>query len=232
MTKMNRLEVDGVERFRSVKDRGGRGLLTYSNHVSLFDDPLIVANLVSGRYEAIRWVGADAINFFGSRAKSWLFTAGKCVPIIRGTGFDQRGIRFLADRLKQGDWVHFFPEGTRTRDRRGRLGDSCKPGIGLLIEQAKPLALPFYHVGMQDVLPVGAIMPRRGKTVRVMFGQPTDCDARYVERVGSTATGSISGRELWQALADATHCELRALEDAVTGADALPNADSGEQRRG
>lgn len=161
MTRMNRLEVEGIERLRSAQDRGDRGLLTYSNHVSLLDDPLIVANLVSPRYEALRWVGADAINFFGSRVKSWLFTAGKCVPVVRGTGLDQPGFRFLVDRLKQGDWVHIFPEGTRTRDSRGRLGYSCKPGIGLLIEQAKPLTLPFYHAGMQYVLPVGAIVPRR-----------------------------------------------------------------------
>jgi monolysocardiolipin acyltransferase len=221
MTRLNRLEVDGIERFRSVQDRGGRGLLTYSNHVSLFDDPLIVANLVSGRYEAIRWVGADAINFFGNRAKSWLFTAGKCVPIIRGTGLDQPGIWFLADRLKQGDWVHFFPEGTRTRDRRGHLGDSCKPGIGLLIEQAKPMTLPFYHAGMHDVLPVGAITPRRGNTVRVLFGQATDCDEQYVKGVATSRTGPISGRDLWQALADAAHSELLALEHAVAGASEL-----------
>lgn len=76
--------------------------------MSLFDAPLIVANLVSPRYEALRWVGADAINFFGSRVKSWLFTAGKCVPVVRGTGLDQPGFRFLVDRLKQGDWVHIF----------------------------------------------------------------------------------------------------------------------------
>jgi monolysocardiolipin acyltransferase len=224
MTRMNRLEVDGIERFRSLQDRGSRGLLTYSNHVSLFDDPLIVANLVPGRYEAIRWVGADAINFFGNPVKSWLFTAGKCVPIIRDTGLDQPGLRFLADRLKEGDWVHIFPEGTRTRDSRGRLGYSCKPGIGLLIEQAKPLTLPFYHLGMQDVLPVGAMMPRRGNTVRVLFGRVTDYDSRCVEAAAFPEAGPISGRELWQALANAAHRELRALEDAVTGAGALPSA--------
>jgi len=231
MTRMNTLEIDGIERFHSVQDRGGRGLLTYCNHVSLFDDPLIVANFVPRRYEAIRWVGADAINFFGNPAKSWLFTAGKCVPVIRGTGLDQPGMRFLVDRLKQGDWVHFFPEGTRTRDRRGRLGDSCKPGIGLLIEQAKPLTLPFYHTGMQDVLPVGAIMPRRGNTVRVLFGQVTDCDSRYIEGIASSEAGAISGPgDLWQALADVTHRDLRALEQALTGDTALPGAAS--RRRG
>ena len=230
MARMNRLEVDGIERFRSLQDRGGRGLLTYSNHASLFDDPLIVANLVSPRYEAIRWVGADAVNFFGNRAKSWLFTAGKCVPIIRDTGLDQPGLRFLAYRLKEGDWVHIFPEGTRTRDSRGRLGDACKPGIGLIIEQAKPLTLPFYHTGMQDVLPVGAIVPRRGNTVRVLFGQATDCDAHYLEGIASSRTGPLQGRELWQALADATHRELQALEHAVTGAGALSAGSVG--RRG
>jgi hypothetical protein len=41
--------------------------------------------------------------------------------------------------------------------------------------RAQPLALPFYHYGMHEVLGVGAKVPARGKTVRVLFGDPIDC---------------------------------------------------------
>jgi len=46
MTRMNRLEVQGRERFDAALQREGRGLLTVSNHVSLFDDPLLISNRV------------------------------------------------------------------------------------------------------------------------------------------------------------------------------------------
>jgi hypothetical protein len=42
--------------------------------------------------------------------------------------------------------------------------------------EARPIALPFYHYGMHQVLPVGAKFPARGKTVRVLFGEPFDCE--------------------------------------------------------
>ncbi len=77
MNTLNTLSVDGMERLESSRERGNRGLLTFSNHVALFDDPLILANLGLPDYDQIRWVAADAINFFGSPAKAWLFTAGR-----------------------------------------------------------------------------------------------------------------------------------------------------------
>jgi monolysocardiolipin acyltransferase len=176
MTRLNHLEIDGAHRFESLLDRDGRGLLTFSNHVSLFDDPLLPCNFGLPRYRDVRWVGADAINFFGSAAKAWLFTAGKAVPLIRGAGLDQPGFHFLRDRLAEGGWVHIFPEGGRTRDPQARMRPFLRAGIGHLMADARPVALPFYHYGMHEVLPVSAKLPARGRTVRVLFGEPIDCE--------------------------------------------------------
>lgn len=173
--RMNRLEVEGGERFDGLRERGGRGLLTFSNHVSMFDDPLLPCNLGLPKYSEVRWVAADALNFFGSPWKAWLFTAGKAVPIVRGAGMDQPGFRFLLERLKEGEWVHIFPEGKRTRKPVGMMADELKGGIGMLMAEAKPIALPFYHYGMHEVLPVGSLRPRRGKRVRLVFGEEIDC---------------------------------------------------------
>ena len=132
-------------------------------------------------YENVRWVGADAINFFGSAPKAWFFTAGRAAPIVRGGGINQPGMHLLRDRLLAGDWVHMFPEGGRTRDPEGRMMPEFKNGIGWLIAQAKPLVLPFYHYGMQSILPVGSSRPRSGKRVRVVFGEPMDCNAEWID---------------------------------------------------
>ncbi|HSP56222.1 MAG TPA: lysophospholipid acyltransferase family protein, partial [Dehalococcoidia bacterium] len=175
MRRMNRLDIEGVERFDDLHIRGARGLLTFSNHVSMFDDPLLLANLGLPKYSEVRWVAADALNFFGSPWKAWLFTAGKAVPVIRGAGINQPGLMFLLERLKAGEWVHIFPEGKRTRKPVGRMSDDLKSGIGMLMAEALPIALPFYHHGMHDILPVGSLRPRRGKRVRLVFGEPIDC---------------------------------------------------------
>jgi len=213
MTRMNTLEIEGMERFEQLRQDRGRGLLTYSNHVSLFDDPILVSNFSLPRYEEIRWTATDAINFFGSRPMAWLFTVGKGVPIVRGAGINQLGFHFLRDRLAEGAWVQIFPEGGRTRNPQALMAESFKSGIGRLMAEARPLVLPWYHYGMHEVLPVGAKLPRRGHTVRVVFGEPLDCDDAYVretaERAGDPA---LSGPPLWEALAAAAHDALRRLE--------------------
>jgi monolysocardiolipin acyltransferase len=185
-------------------DRGGRGLLTFSNHVSLFDDPLLPCNFGLPRYSDVRWVGADAINFFGSAPKAWLFTAGKAVPLVRGAGLDQPGFHFLRDRLRDGAWVHMFPEGGRTRDPEARMRPLLRPGIGHLMAEARPIALPFYHYGMHRVLPVGARLPRRGNTVRVVFGHPIDCE-QEVAKERTTRTLTTLAHEALTQLEAAVH---------------------------
>ncbi len=215
MTRLNRLTIEGRERFEAAMERGSRGLLTYSNHVSLFDDPLLVANIVSGPYSRVRWVGADAINFFGSRFKAWLFTAGRSVPIMRGAGLDQPGVDFLRDRLREGDWVHLLPEGGRTRNPEARIMSSFKAGIGMLIAETKPLALPFYHYGMHSVLPVGSVRPRAGNDVRMVFGDVADCNDDWLRSVAAHHDDAENGPGLWRAIAAETHETLARLERRV-----------------
>ena len=213
---MNRLDVEGRENLDVVQSRGGRGLLTFSNHVSLFDDPLLTSNFISGSYKRVRWVGADALNFFGTAFKAWLFTAGKAAPIVRGGGIDQPGMHLLRERLIAGDWVHMFPEGGRTRDPEARLGGNFKPGVGWLIAETHPVALPFYHLGMQRVLPVGSSRPRSGHRVRVLFGAPLDCTSGWADQVCASRAGDTTdGPRLWDSLAAELHDVLAAMERAV-----------------
>jgi 1-acyl-sn-glycerol-3-phosphate acyltransferase len=219
---MNRLDVEGREHLEAMRARTGRGLLTFSNHVSLFDDPLITSNFVQGPYRKVRWVGADALNFFGSPMKAWFFTAGKCAPIVRGGGIDQPAMNLLRDRLLAGDWVHMFPEGGRTRDAEAKLAPEFKPGIGWLIAQAKPLALPFYHSGMQEVLPVASTRPRTGHRVRVVFGAPIDCDERWIDDVCRRRLGDrTDGPRLWDGIAEELRDVLGEMEREIHPAFAV-----------
>ena len=216
MRRMNRLEIEGVERFDALHDRGARGLLTFSNHVSMFDDPLLLANLGLPKYSDIRWVAADALNFFGSPWKAWLFKAGKAVPVVRGGGVDQPGLLFLLERLKAGEWVHVFPEGKRTRKPVGLMADELRSGIGMLMAEALPIALPFYHHGMHEVLPVGSLRPRRGKRVRLVFGEAIDC-AELAVGEGARRLPGVMTRTAHDALQE---LERRVHPDAQTTREA------------
>ncbi len=214
MGRLNTLTIEGRERLDALSDRDGRGLLTFSNHVSMFDDPLLTANFTSGRYGDIRWVASDAINFFGSWWKAWVFTAGKCVPVVRGAGMGQDGFYFLRGRLADGAWVHIFPEGGRTRDAQALMRTPFKSGIGRLIDEGHPIALPFYHYGMQDVLPVGSVRPRAGNRVTLRFGEATVCDEAFVDDL-TRGVDAGDERRRWQTIANWAYAQLRPLELAV-----------------
>jgi monolysocardiolipin acyltransferase len=212
MRRMNTLTIDGRERFDGLAQRGRSGLLTFSNHVSMFDDPLVTANFTSAKYDDIRWVASDAINFFGSMWKAWIFTAGKCVPVVRGGGVAQDGFFFLRDRLAEGAWVHVFPEGGRTRDAHAVMRQPFRLGIGRLIDETHPIALPLYHYGMQNVWPIGSVRPRSGHQVRVLFGEATACDDAFLTDVSE---GSTDDRARWEQIATWAYSELRSLERQV-----------------
>ena len=151
LSKLNRLQFEGRARWDHLfgedgsvfRRADGRGLLSFSNHVSLFDDPLLISNLGATQYKNVRWIAADHINFFGNRLKGLIYSGGKCVPIMRGGGLNQPGFDFLINRLKLGEWVHIFPEGGRTRDPMHLLQLPLKLGIGKLICEANPVVMPF-----------------------------------------------------------------------------------------
>ena len=192
---LNRVVLHGAERFEQAR-RSERGLLTFSNHVSLFDDPLLTACFSRARFRDVRWIAADALNFFGDPLRAALFNTGRAVPIVRGVGVEQPGMRFLTQRLRAGDWVHVFPEGGRTRDPQADLRRPFKQGMAHLIHSAHPLLLPFRHRGMHDVLPIGARLPRTGRPVDVRFGAITDSRetlaAQDVEAITRWAEDTLS----------------------------------------
>ena len=212
MQVMNRIRFEDRHHWDEAFGNRPRGLLSFSNHVSLFDDPFLISCLGELHYRNIRWIPADHINFFGNAAKGWLFSCGKCIPIIRGGGLDQPGFAFLRERLLDGDWVHIFPEGGRTRDRTEGLKLPFKSGIGRLMVEARPKVLPFVHRGMSQVLPIGARLPRSGHEVRVRFGQATQVSTEWVDRM-TEQTSDL--RESWRLATTWAERELQELQRSM-----------------
>lgn len=215
--RLNHLSFKDKERwdnlFTSVQDAktgsSARGILSFSNHVSLFDDPLLISSLGITDFKKVRWIAADHINFFGNRLKGLIYSGGKCVPIIRGGGLKQPGFDFLIDRLKQGDWVHIFPEGGRSREENHRLQLPLKIGIGKIISEAKPIVMPFYHYGMHNVMPIGSTLPKLNQRVTVQFGYPTTIDQDWL---ASYTEMNTSPYEVWQNITLWVRNELLELE--------------------
>ena len=92
---------------------GSGGVLVVSNHQSHFDPPLVGI----GCPRRLNYVARDTL--FGFAPFGWLIHSVGAIPIDR-EGMGLGGIKESLKRLKRGEMVLIFPEGTRTRRRRGR----------------------------------------------------------------------------------------------------------------
>lgn len=207
-----------------------RGLLTFSNHQSVMDDPFLLASILPSRIllnpDIMRW-GLCSIDIcFQNALVSRTLRLGKAMPIQRRGGISQSFLRTAADKLSNGDWVHIFPEG---RIRQYGMG-YAKRGVGKLLamtfeaHRGLPLVLPMYHEGIEQVMPQGpqsnelqCSVPKVGKQMFVMAGEPLDLTHIFQRLMpactaaGGTAKDASPCLRLYEEVADAMAVTMRLL---------------------
>lgn len=221
------VDVVDLEKLRSVtlSDRGGRGLVTVCNHHSTFDDPGLVSLIIPFRVRAQSQkmrVGVCSEELcFANPLTGTFIGLGNGLPIQRGGSIHQKAIADLGKRLAKGGWVHIFPEGrvwqeggSPLRDAEGKWcspSGRCTPpykkvgpfkwGVGKVIANSEtlPVVVPFYHSGMDKVMPQDSnnqllsTMPSVGKKITVQIGDPIDC-APLVRRYHEEAAKRAAAR--------------------------------------
>jgi monolysocardiolipin acyltransferase len=183
MNGLNRVQVYGLEKLHSalLERPKGKPLLTVSNHVASMDDPLVIASLLPPHVlldaRNLRWTLCATDRCFKNPVTSAFFRSVKVLPVSRGDGIYQEGMDTALSKLNNGGWVHIFPEGSRSRDGGKTMG-SCKRGVArfVLDGDSMPIVIPFVHTGMQEIMPIGASIPRIGKMVTVIVGDPIKFD--------------------------------------------------------
>jgi 1-acyl-sn-glycerol-3-phosphate acyltransferase len=150
------MRVEGRERIPSSGP-----VLVCSNHQSHFDPVLV--GLCSDR--PMNYLARESLfRIPGFRQLIELYDA---IPLDRdGTGL--AGLKETLRRLKRGEMVLVFPEGTRTHD--GELGP-LKPGFLTLARRAQAAVLPVGIDGAFDALPRHHCCPRLAR-ICVSLGEP------------------------------------------------------------
>jgi 1-acyl-sn-glycerol-3-phosphate acyltransferase len=147
--------------------------LVLSNHQSHFD-PVLIGLACDRR---LNYLARKTL--FGFPPFRWLIQSLDAIPIHRD-GLGLEGLKETLRRLKRGEMVLIFPEGTRTRS--GEMG-AVKPGFSALAMRADAWLVPVAIEGAFDAWP-----PRRRfpgvATIHIQFGEPiAGAEARgYGER--------------------------------------------------
>jgi 1-acyl-sn-glycerol-3-phosphate acyltransferase len=134
-----------------------------ANHLSTIDIwAVLVAIPVPFRFIAKKQLGR--IPLFG-----WAMRAGRFIFIDRQNPVAARkSIEEAANRVRAGQSVVIFPEGTRSRD--GRLGAFKQGGFHLALDSGAAI-VPVAIRGSRDLMPAGRMSIRPG-TVSIEIGEP------------------------------------------------------------
>lgn len=149
------LRVEGREHWPEA----GGGLIC-SNHQSMFDPPLV--GLTCPR--RMNYLARDTL--FRVPGLKQLITFLDAIPIDREGG-GLAGLKETLKRLKAGELVLIFPEGTRTRDGQVAL---LKPGFISVARRSRVPLIPVGLDGAYQVWPRTSPLPRLGH-VAVAIGE-------------------------------------------------------------
>jgi 1-acyl-sn-glycerol-3-phosphate acyltransferase len=141
------------------------GVLIAANHASYLDIPILGCALPRrasfiGRMDLFAGIVGSILRYLG-----W-------IPIRRGQ-VDRKAFDEAVRRLKAGQLVVIYPEGSRSQDGRLQL---AKPGVGMMAAAAGCPVVPALLDGTYDALPPDAKWIRF-RPIRVAFGKAMDFSA-------------------------------------------------------
>lgn len=137
--------------------------LIVANHQSYYDPPLIGCPM---HRRMITFLARASLA--GAPLAGPLIRRLNTVPIRDNEG-DIRAIRDIIERLKNGEAVVIFPEGSRTFD--GRM-QPFREGAALILRKANCPVIPVAVEGGFDAFPRTRSRPRLGVRLCVLYGEP------------------------------------------------------------
>lgn len=132
-----------------------------SNHQS-FLDPILISYSLSRH---MNFMARDTL--FRSKYFARLISSVYAFPVKRGTA-DLAAIKEAMRRLKNGEQVVLFAEGTRTED--GKIG-KILPGVAMLSQRTAEWTVPVVIDGAFECWPRHQALPGLG-SIAVQYGRP------------------------------------------------------------
>ena len=193
-TVLFRLQVTGQQHIPKTG-----GVLIAANHASYLDIPVVGCGLP----RQASYIGR--MDLFPGPV-GWLMRYLGWIP-IRRERVDRGGFEEAITRIKAGEVVVMYPEGSRTEDGRLQPG---KPGVGMIVAATGCPVVPAYLGGTFDVLPPGARWIRL-QPMRVIYGEPMTFSTLLNER-GDERTK----KELYQRISQEIMGRIAALEGVAS----------------
>jgi 1-acyl-sn-glycerol-3-phosphate acyltransferase len=156
-----KLEVIGQENI--PKDK--KGYIIFCNHRSMLDIP---ATALATK-KPLSWVAKAALG----RIPVFGWVLKRIHMLVEREGGSEAARKMISEaseRLKDGEIMAIFPEGTRNRQKEPPLLP-FKKGAFILAKHTQAPLLPVAIYNSGELWPSGALLPKIG-TIRIMIGEP------------------------------------------------------------
>lgn len=164
-----------IEKIQGLENIPKRNFILAANHQSHWDQ-VITAYLCVPR--SFTYLGQiDKYTGFAGFLRTLIYKIAGVIPIHRYQEESKKeAIEKSINRLKKGEILIMYPEGTRSRDGKIQEG---KPGVAKIHLLSKFPILPVAIKGNFEIMPVGKIFPRFKKIVKINIGKPLEFKTEY-----------------------------------------------------
>jgi 1-acyl-sn-glycerol-3-phosphate acyltransferase len=169
-----------------------------ANHASFLDPPMIGVGVTRMCHYLAR---ASLFRFPGF---GWWLRAVGVVPVERGGG-GSAGLKTILGRLRLGNAILLFPEGTRTADGRFL---AVQAGIGLMVLKSGAPVVPVRVMGSFEAWGRHHVWPRP-RPVSIRFGPALRFEPQLAE---AQTCPKERLKELYQEVAEKVMAAIGALE--------------------
>jgi 1-acyl-sn-glycerol-3-phosphate acyltransferase len=159
-----------IKEVRGIENIPNTNFILAANHQSHWDQVINAYLCVPRRFTYLGQI--DKYSGFEGFLRNFLYFVAGVIPVHRYNEESKRkAIKECVERLKKGEILIMYPEGTRSKD--GKIHEG-KPGIAkIYLETGIPI-LPVAIKGNFEIMPVGKSFPKFKKIVKVNVGKPLE----------------------------------------------------------
>lgn len=199
-----------IKEVRGIENIPKTNFILVSNHQSHWDQVTNAYLCVPRKFTYLgqidKYVGMDGF------LRNLIYSIAGVIPIHRHKEDSKKNaLKECIARLKKGEILIMYPEGTRSPD--GKIHEG-KPGAILLnLETGVPI-LPVANKGNFEIMPIGVPFPKFKKIVKISVGKIIDFSTEK-EKIKNISPESPEHKELCQELTKKVMDEIKRLFDQI-----------------
>jgi len=199
-----------IKEARGLENLPKSNFILAANHQSHLDQITAGYVCVPRRFTFLGQV--DKYSGFEAFLRNLLYVMAGVIPVHRfNEESKKRALEKAIARVKKGEILVIYPEGTRSKDGRVHEG---RPGAAKIYLKTGVPILPVAFKGNFDLLPVGKSFPRLKRIVRINVGKPLEFREEY-KTAKKLDCNSKEYREICQKITNLVMEEIKKLFEEI-----------------